>query len=420
IDRYKDYMKRARFLNVTGRTKAALCGAVFRRDPTCELPTAIEYLKEDADGAAESLTQVSKRAIDDALITGRYGFLVDYPSAPEGMTSEMVAELGLRAHISTYKAESIINWKTMTIAGRQILTLVVLHEKAMEPIDEFDEKEVDRYRVLRLDDSMNYYQQVYDEHDQPLTEPMYARDSSGAMFNVIPFVFVGAEDNKPSIDEAPLSDLADSNVSWYQVSADHMENLHIHGQLTLGIASDMSAAEFKESNPNGVNVGSRAGHFLGPNGKFTDVSAPESSSLSKALEDIKDDMIAIGGRIIQPKTGQRTAEEARIDSASEMSILETLVGNVSEGIEKACEFVARFMGADPEQVEFSLNREFWDQTPDPQMLATIMGLEDRGHMAQQDIRDYLRRTGVLKAERSDEEIDEDVSQDGGIPVEPIA
>lgn len=415
IERYRAYVKRARFLNVTGRTKEALTGAVFRREPQSDLPTLLEYLNEDADGSGESLTQLAKRTVEEELQTARYGLLVDYPSAPEGLTEEQVQAFDLKAHIHPYRAESIINWDTKAIAGKKVLSLVVLSENVSEPVDMFESQPKVQYRVLALDESLNYYQQIYDERDQPVGNPAYPRDRDGKLFSEIPFVFIGAEDNKPDIDKAPLTDLADTNISHYQVSADHMENLHIHGQLTLGIASRMDWQQFKEANPNGVMVGARAGHFLGEGGSFTTATAPESSSLSKALDDLKADMIAIGGRIIQPKTGQRTAEEARIDSASEMSILETLVGNVSEGIEKAAEFCARFMGADPEDVEFKLNREFFDKMPDAQMLMTMMGLEDRGHMAQSDIRDYLRAVGVLKPERTDEDIDEDVGQDGGIP-----
>lgn len=415
-ERYESYKKRARFLNVTGRTKAALVGAVFRREPEVELPTIIEYLKEDADGSGESLTQVSKKIVDDTLQTGRYGLLVDYPSAPEGLTEEQVAAMDLRARIACYRAESIINWRTITIAGRQMLSMVVLEESAekIKDNDPFEVSTEKQYRVLWLENGQ-YRQDIYDRHGELLAEPTYPRDRDGNPWNEIPFVFIGADANQPTPSDAPLSDLADANISWYQVSADHMENLHMHGQVTLGISSPLSYAQFKEANPNGIMVGALAGHFLGEGGGFTTATAPESSSLSKALEDIKADMINIGARLVQPRTGQKTAEEARIDAASEMSVLETLVGNVSEGIEKAVEFVARFMGADDAAAEFSLNREFWDYTPDAQILATIMGLEDRGHMAATDVRDYLRRVGMLKPERTDEEIDADVSQDGGLP-----
>jgi hypothetical protein len=410
VFRYRDYIKRARFLNATGRTKRALVGAVFGKQPEIEVPPQIEYLLEDADGSGESIIQLSKRAVDEVLITGRYLLLADYPVALEGLTAEQVRALELRAHIVAYSAENIINWKTITVAGRQRMSLVVLHEKHMEDVDQFESREIDRYRVLALDENMHYYQQLYNEYSEPLTDPQYARDASGSLFSEIPCSIIGAQDNKPCIDDAPLTDLANDNISWYRVSADHMENLHMHGQLTLGVTSNMDYEQFKQANPSGVVVGARAGHFLGESGAFHTATAPESSSLSRALEDIKADMIAMGARIIEPRLGQRTAKEARMQTASEMSVLETVVGNCSEGIEKAMEFVSRFMGADESRAIFQLNTEFFPDDIDPQSAMAIIQFGDAGIVARSDQRRMLRTGRIeLDAERTDEEIDGEIS-----------
>jgi len=256
---------------------------------------------------------------------------------------------------------------------------------------------------------------LWDEREKPISEPNYPRLANGDLLAEIPFVFIGATDNTPTPDNPPISDLADACISWYQVSADHMENLHIHGQITAGISTPMDYEQFKQANPNGIAVGARSFHFLGDGGSFDSITAPESSSLSKALEDIKADMIAIGGRLIQPKTGQMTAQEARIQAASEMSVLETVVKNVSDGLTKASQWVALFMGAEPDGITFELNRDFWDKIPDAQLITVIMGLEDRGHMAQSDVTAYLRKVGILAPERTDEDIAEEASQTVNLP-----
>jgi hypothetical protein len=43
--RYRQYIKRALYTNFTGRTKNALVGAAFRKDPIIELPEILDYLK---------------------------------------------------------------------------------------------------------------------------------------------------------------------------------------------------------------------------------------------------------------------------------------------------------------------------------------------------------------------------------------
>jgi len=71
----------------------------------------------DANGDGLSLDQMIKDAASDALMVGRYGLLVDYPSAPEGLTDYEVSALYLRASILPYPAESIINWRTSKYGG---------------------------------------------------------------------------------------------------------------------------------------------------------------------------------------------------------------------------------------------------------------------------------------------------------------
>lgn len=405
--RYEQYIKRAYFLGVTGRTHDKFLGAVFRKDLTSDLPAQIEYIEENADGAGQSLQQLSKQVVSEVMQTGRYGLYADYPPAPEGLSAEDVRNLELRASICTYPAENVINWKSENIGGQQKLTLVVLKEMVDVPEDEFTYTKVPQYRVLRLREGMLFTVQLYDQHDEPVSDEFAPRDFSGATWNYIPFHFAGATNNKPNIDKAPLFDMSILNIAHYQTTADHRENLFIHGQLTLGISSPMSAEEFKAANPSGVNVGARAGHFLGDGGSFTTATAPESSSLSKALTDIMDQMVAIGASLVQRGSSAETAEARRIDASSEHSVLDTVVGNVAEAMEAAIEDVSRFMGADPEAVEFDLNREFFTDTLSAQELMAYISLRDAGVIGTTDIRQRMRASGAL--ERSDEEIDGDLA-----------
>ena len=55
IARYEQLKKRAMFLNVTGRTRTGLLGAVFRKTAEIKLPPAIDYLLENVSGDGSSL-----------------------------------------------------------------------------------------------------------------------------------------------------------------------------------------------------------------------------------------------------------------------------------------------------------------------------------------------------------------------------
>ena len=357
--RQKQYKKGAYYLNITGRTLDALIGAIFRHDPESEVPTLLDYVEEDADGSGQSLTQVAKEICSNVMQTGRYGILADYPDSPEGLTRDEVQRLELRAYMGLYSAESIRNWKTTTIGGKQMLSLVVLEEHADVSLDEFDSREVIRYRVLRLNEGV-YTVQIYDDEGEPITEEV-APTAGGSTLDHIPFHIIGAANN-----------------------------------------------------PNGVIVGARAGHFLGPNGKFTTATAPESSSLRVALQDLREEMASIGAKLVSKGGQAETAETARNNMASEMSVLDTLVGNVSEGIEAALEDMALFQGASPEQVSFKLNDDFFDESIDPQMIMAGIALVDRGITAKKDLQDFLRAKGYIDYNRTNEEIDAEADDSLGV------
>jgi hypothetical protein len=341
--RYKQYIKRALFTNFTGRTKNALVGAAFRKEPSLELPTQLEYLEEDATGDGLGLIQLSKDELSNILETGRTFLLVDYPQAEEGLSAEDVSRLDLRASIIPYTAEQVINWKTSVMAGRKVLTLVVLAEEYSKGDDEFSHDTDTQYRVLRLREE-GYSQQIYRDNE-PYTVEVFPRKSDGTIWEEIPGIFVGSKNNDATIDDAPLSDIADVNIAHYQNSADYEESCFLTGQPTLFLTHSLSMDQWLEYNPNGIKLGSRSGFVLGD-----------------------------------------------------------IVQNLSMGIQKCVEWVGEFMGASDSEVEFEINREFYDKTVDPQMLMSMVTLLDRQILADQDIFDRLKAAGIVEGDRTLEDI----------------
>jgi hypothetical protein len=235
--------------------------------------------------------------------------------------------------------------------------------------------------------------------------------AGGGMFDYIPLHIIGAENNRPDVDTSPLYDLAVLNIAHYQTTADHRENLFIHGQLTMGITTDMPYEQFKAANPNGVRVGARTGLFLGQSGTFHSVTVPESSSLRTGLQDLEDQMVMLGARIIQRGGQAETAESARINASAEASVLDNVVGNLSEAIEAALEDCARFMGIDPDGVEYKLNRQFWESGLSANDLTSVVGARQAGLIGPTDALHMIRSGRIeLMAERDDETILQEVAQ----------
>ena len=406
-DRYAAYLKRAIYTNITGRTVNGLTGAAFRLPPEIKLPSNLEYLNTDADGSGNTLEMLAKSSFRDILETGRDGFLADYPQAEEGLSAEDVANLDLKATIKTYNAEDIINWDSVVVGGKEILTLVVLRETYSDSTDEFQHNPQYQYRVLRLTQE-GYTQQIYQKL-AAITEQLIIRDFTGQPFREIPFAFAGSESNDPCVDYIPVGDIAHVNVGHFRNSADLEENCFVHGQLTLGITSDLSGDDFTKQNPNGIEVGSQRGHFLGATGGFTSVQADANQLADKLQERKENQMLALGARLVETQNPAETATAAKIDATGENSILSDLVVNLEAALRQSIRWCGQFMGESGD-IQLDLNRSFFDSSIDPQLLmASIQGY-DRSVIAKSDLQNAYRKAGVVDQERTNEEIDGETGQ----------
>lgn len=409
--RYDQLKKRAMFLNVVGRTRTGLLGAVFRKTAEIELPSAIEYLIENLSGNGASLEQVSKESTGECLDTGRGGFLTDFPKVelPEGQTALTVAQAAnARAYIHLYCAESIVNWREDVINGVRRLTLVVLHEKINQPSEDgFEFTAKDQYRALMMRGG-KYVQAVYSA-DDPEGKETVPTDKAGKPFDHIPFHFFGSENNDASIDKAPLEDLAEVNILHYGNSATVEESGFISSQPTLFITTSINTDDFVKANPNGLHIGSRRGHNLGATGTATLLQANETQLARELMKDKEQQMLMIGARIVQQGSGAETAEAVRIRYSSDNSVLGTIAGNVSEAMRNALFDAQRFMAGEVDEkgTVFWLNQEFFDEVMDAQAILAQMQLWQQGIIAKSDLRTNLRQAGVLDSDRTDEKIDAD-------------
>lgn len=411
IARYAALLKRAMFLNITGRTRQGLIGAVFRKTAEVDLPDSVNYLVENASGDGTSLEQLSKEAVGEDLDTGRGGFFVDYPTsnAPEGTRPTRAQTAGKNAHVHLYEAMSIINWREDVIDGVRKLTLVVLAEHFNdEETDEFTFRVKKQFRALTLEGGI-YRHRVWresDAYESPLLD-VIPTDFKGKQFDHIPFYFFGAESNDARIDKAPLEDLAEVNVLHYGNSATVEESGFISSQPTLFFTTDISQEEFQVWNPNGIQIGSTCGYSLGKSGTATLVQANESQLALKLMQEKENQMLMIGARIVQQSGQNETAEAARIRYSSDNSVLGTIAGNVSEALKRAILDAQLYMSGQSDIIGtvFWLNQEFFDASLTSQDVLALIQSWQQGIIAKSDVRTKFRQTGWLDADRNDDDID---------------
>jgi len=347
-----------------------------------------------------------KDAASDTLLTGRYGLLVDYPQTDEGLTQAEVSNKGLQASILAYPAESIINWRCEVVDGVKQLTMVVLQEPRIKPLDNdpYDVEHCMYHRVLMLLEGV-YTQLLYDENNELVAKDIVPRKSNGSTWDVIPFEFIGSTNNDETSDKAPLYDIAEVNVAHYRNSADYEESSFIVGQPTPVIAG-LTQSWVDDNFANGIELGSRAGLLLPLDANASLLQSAPNQMPERGMELKESQMVKIGTRIIEDSSGAETAEAAKIRFAGQNSKLGSLIINIEEGFRKSLMWLGEFMGGEGE-VTLEINKEFYDATIDPQMLAQTMMLQDRGVISKSDVRYLLRRGNLLEADRTDEEIEAD-------------
>lgn len=355
VARYNDYLQRAVFYGVTGRTLRGFTGHVFAKLPKIELSPELKSLKENVDGLGVPMDQQAQKVLARLLMLGRGGLLADFPILEGAVTRAQLQNGSVAPTITFFEPEDIINWRIKTVGTKQMLTLVVLHELQEEDQVSFARELVDHWRVLRLDEDGNYTVQVISAKSGPQTI-MVPKDSLGNPLKEIPFVFLGSENNDPTPDDPPLFDMASLNIAHYRNSADYEESCFLVGQPTP-VVSGLTKDWATDILGGIIQLGSRAVIPLPVGAKAELLQANPNSMPHEAMEHKEKQLVALGARIVEQRVIQRTATESGQDEEVETSILINTSRNVSLGYAKALAWAGQFVGATGEST-IDLNTDF--------------------------------------------------------------
>lgn len=410
-DRYKQYVTRSVFYNVTARTLYGLVGEVFSKEAELTVPASLEPMVEDIDGGGVSLEQQAKKVLAHVLSYGRVGLLVDYPTTTGVTTVLEQEEGGIRPTATIYRPWDVINWRTRLVGAESRLSLVVLRESYTIEDDGFKVEQDTQYRVLLLDEANVYTVQIWradaERQQWSIVEEFNPARSDGQPWDEIPFVFVGIENNDVEPDNPPLLDLANLNVGHYRNSADYEEASFIAGQPTLWI-SGVSEEWVNGPMKGKVNLGSRGGIPLPVGGSAGLLQVAPNILPKEAMDHKERQMVALGARLVQQGEVQRTATEATMESASETSVLGSAARNVSNAYGQVLVWMGAFAGVDGDHT-YELSTDFHIYQLDATMLTALMSAYQATGLSWTELRDNLRRANLTSL--TDEEAKDENEQD---------
>lgn len=406
--RYEAYLKRAVFYNVARRTMFGFLGQIFMRDPVIKVPALLNPLVANATGSGTNLTQLAKKATNLTLAYSRCGLFVDYPTTDdEGGASIADLEAGrVRPTMYVYSPQEIINWRTVDRGAEEVLSLVVIYETYSVSDDGFEMKNSGQFRVLRLDENGEFVHELWrepvptEQSGQRIPKGNYQqyqvfrpKGANGEPLREIPFMFIGSEDNDANPDNPNFYDLCSLNIAHYRNSADYEESCFVVGQPTpvlTGLTEEWVTNVLKGT----VAFGSRGGIPLPSGADAKLLQASPNTMIKEAMETKERQMIAIGAKLVEQKSVQRTATEASLESANEASTLASTAKNVSAAFKWALEFAADLVGQSSAGIEFELNTDFDIARMSAEERRQLVEEWQKGAVTFEEMRGGLRKAGV--------------------------
>jgi hypothetical protein len=266
--------------------------------------------------------------------------------------------------------------------------------------------------VLDLDSTGTYRARIYQYTSNSqliLMDTIYPgkKTNDGKGMDKIPFIFINPVDISPDMHRSPILDLVDLNISHFQTSADYKNALHTVSQPTAVISGlpEDDATSFQLGGPQlwRLPEGARA--------EFLEMRSDGLSASERALAAEEAQMREIGAHMLSSaSSGPETAAAARIRQHGTTSVLSSIAGTVSTGLQMALQ-----IACDWDRIEgkcnVELNQDFVDGAMEPQMLSELNRTVDSKLMT---IRNYLwnlQRAEMMEPGKTLDELVDELEQE---------
>ncbi len=375
---YEAYLLRAQFPELLAPSVGAMIGIIHDKEVKVEIPPAMDFLWENADGLGLPLEAFHRRITRELLVIGSYGVLADAPRE------------GGQPFLSGYSRDAIINWDR----DWWVTDETTMRRKG------FVWEKLERYRLFQM--GPTGYEQVIFEAPGLAAEEVPIRGMGGALLPRIPFAVGNARDLSPRIEAPPLIGVARAALAIYQLSADYRWQLYMSGQETLvainGDGPSMVGA--------GVIHSMTGAEGLTPDLKYVSPTCSGIEAHKIAIEENRTAAVQAGARLVERAQGQESGEARGMRFASELATLTSIAQNSCALLERSLRNVAMLMGlgeAAEAAIVVTPPRDLLESTSTPAEAESLMRIYQSGGMAWETYYDALQRGGIASPERDAEE-----------------
>lgn len=410
----KAYQARLRMTPVFGalpRTTLGMRGMMFRKPMKIEVPDALLPMLEDIDLAGTTLQGLAQEVVEDALVVGRVGLLVDYPQTMPNATKADAGTLNYRPMIVKYEAEAIYNWRTERINGATVLSQVRLEEEKeiQDPEDEFKYKCEKRYRILDLIEG-KYRQRVYKiiDNEEVLEDEIYPT-MNGKNLPFIPFVVIGVDCIGIEVEAPPLIDLATTVLHHYQQATSYERGCFFSGLPMFNIFGVNPSNE--DGTPLEISIGGNIANIFPRSDAHAEMLEVTSKfeALRTNLEDKKREMAVLGARMLESqKAGVEAADTIARRMSGEESLLSIMAQTVSSGLTQPLRWFSEWAGVTGD-VSVELNRDFMPAGITAQDMTALIGAWQQGAVSSETLFSNLKAGEIIADDVTFEEEQERIA-----------
>lgn len=399
---YLNYMSRAEFPELLSPTVRGSVGLVCEKEPEITLPSQLEYLRENCDGAGTTLSQFFQKIVGEILEVGRYGIL-------PGISRKNASQFSLTG----YKAEQIINWDTDDDGATNY---VVLDESRLVRNPESNARlKEERYLELILDEETGAYTATRWRAGAIDEEMPVASRPDRSLVDAIPFVFVNTGGLEPKPDDIPLYGLAKLALRIYRLDADYTNGLHLTSEPTPYVTGFDDAANAIKEGHVPKTLGASSLWVLPPSATagFLEFSGPGLEAQSKAIASALERAVMFGAQTLSENSQASESGKARgMRLRGQRSLMVAAAMVAGQALERALRSVADWSSLRKEDVTVKPNVDFEDHILDSAMLREMVAGWQSGGYSKRTLFENLRRASFVPSERSFEDEEELISTEG--------
>jgi len=388
--RFCDYIYRAKYYPFPLEVKSQSLGLVENQPPSFELPPQLEFMLTDATTNNESLEKVLSIMNSQQLEVSRVGVLLE-PSA----------ELAKPFNIATYRAESILDWKSI-VTEESEEALVWLKLKT----DEYEDNkpiylilfidEVGQYAQFKTVDGNAQYRDVISA-DSYLFDSYVEPKAAESRLDEIPFVIANVIRLGADIERPFLESVADASVSLFRASAHHEDALYWGGESTLFTKGYALGADENVYVGNGSKNVTSAEYA---DAKYvtmgTDGIGPRENNVNKQF----DYCVSLGVDLLNK--GNESGVALNIRSNVKTASLKTLSLTGALALETLLRIGAKWLNLNADGVSVVANTTFAEVRYTAEDFAKFASMVEVGAMRQQDLYTLQKQHNLTSAETFEE------------------